>query len=167
MLNPHYKNMGNLYGSEYWTYVLPRRVGNAALRITQGRLPLGADDALDLGLVDAVLADDAADFAAAADQAALQLAAAPDIDERIAAKQRRRGEDEAVKPLAAYRAEELERMRRNFYGFDPSYHVARHHFVARKAMAWTPRHLALHRGAERRHEDIGGARHADAVIFGL
>ena len=27
VLNPHYKNMGNLYGSEYWTYVLPRRVG--------------------------------------------------------------------------------------------------------------------------------------------
>ena len=25
MLNPHYKNMGNLYGSEYWTYLLPRR----------------------------------------------------------------------------------------------------------------------------------------------
>jgi putative two-component system hydrogenase maturation factor HypX/HoxX len=36
-------------------------------------------------------------------------------------------------------------MQRNFYGFDPSYHVARHHFVARKPQAWTPRHLATHR----------------------
>ena len=26
VLNPHYKNMGNLYGSEYWTYLLPRRL---------------------------------------------------------------------------------------------------------------------------------------------
>ena len=26
VLNPHYKNMGNLYGSEYWTCLLPRRV---------------------------------------------------------------------------------------------------------------------------------------------
>ena len=26
VLNPHYRSMG-LYGSEYWTYVLPRRVG--------------------------------------------------------------------------------------------------------------------------------------------
>ncbi len=26
VLNPHYKNMGNLYGSEYWTYLLPRRM---------------------------------------------------------------------------------------------------------------------------------------------
>jgi putative two-component system hydrogenase maturation factor HypX/HoxX len=28
VLNPHYKNMGNLYGSEYWSYLLPRRVGS-------------------------------------------------------------------------------------------------------------------------------------------
>ena len=27
MLNPHYKNMGNLFGSELWTYLLPPRVG--------------------------------------------------------------------------------------------------------------------------------------------
>ena len=39
MLNPHYRTMGNLYGSEYWTYTLPRRVGaDRALEITD-RLP--------------------------------------------------------------------------------------------------------------------------------
>ena len=26
VLNPHYKSMGNLYGSEYWTYLLPKRL---------------------------------------------------------------------------------------------------------------------------------------------
>jgi putative two-component system hydrogenase maturation factor HypX/HoxX len=36
-------------------------------------------------------------------------------------------------------------MRRNFYGFDPSYHVARWHFVAKSPHSWTPRHLACHR----------------------
>jgi putative two-component system protein, hydrogenase maturation factor HypX/HoxX len=36
-------------------------------------------------------------------------------------------------------------MHRNFYGFDPSYHVARYHFVHKLAHAWTPRHLAVHR----------------------
>jgi len=144
--NPHYKNMGNLYGSEYWTYLLPRRVGDeAARRIMQGRLPIGAGEAMRLGLVDRVLADDAEAFEPAALDAALALAAAPDLPARIAAKAARRAADEAVKPLAAYRAEELDRMRRNFYGFDPSYHVARHHFVARKPQAWTPRHLAVHR----------------------
>jgi putative two-component system protein, hydrogenase maturation factor HypX/HoxX len=29
VLNPHYKSMGGLYGSENWTYTLPRRVGAA------------------------------------------------------------------------------------------------------------------------------------------
>ena len=29
VLNPHYRTMG-LFGSEYWTYVLPRRVGRPA-----------------------------------------------------------------------------------------------------------------------------------------
>ena len=48
-------------------------------------------------------------------------------------------------PLADYRAEELERMRMNFYGFDPSYHIARHRFVYRTPHAWTPLHLARHR----------------------
>lgn len=46
---------------------------------------------------------------------------------------------------ADYRKEELSRMHRNFYGFDPSYHVARYHFVHKLAHAWTPRHLAIHR----------------------
>ncbi len=42
VLNPHYKGMGNLYGSEYWTYLLPQRVGaDGAKRLTEARLPLG------------------------------------------------------------------------------------------------------------------------------
>ena len=43
VLNPHYKNMGNLFGSEYWTYVLPRRVGPDRVGAVIGsRLPMGA-----------------------------------------------------------------------------------------------------------------------------
>jgi len=141
VLNPHYKNMGNLYGSEYWTYTLPRRVGAArAAELMRARLPLTAAQAQALGLVDALLPAQAE-----VDARAAALAAAPDFAQRIAAKQARRAEDEARKPLAAYRAEELQRMHRNFYGFDPSYHIARHHFVHRKPQAWTPRHLAVHR----------------------
>jgi putative two-component system protein, hydrogenase maturation factor HypX/HoxX len=67
MLNLHYKNMGNLYGSEYWTYTLPKRVGAERARaIVQGRLPLAAAQARELGLVDAVLGRDAGDFDAQA-----------------------------------------------------------------------------------------------------
>ncbi len=69
----------------------------------------------------------------------------PGLPKRLAAKAERRAADEARRPLAAYRDAELQRMQRNFYGFDPSYHVARHHFVTHKPHAWTPRHLATHR----------------------
>lgn len=149
VLNPHYKNMGNLHGSEYWTYTLPRRVGAAqAAELMRARLPLSVAQARQLGLIDAVLGADAPPQAA--DARAAAMAAAHNVDERIAAKQTRRAEDEARKPLAAYRTDELQRMHRNFYGFDPSYHVARHHFVYRKPQAWTPRHLAVHREAASR-----------------
>lgn len=146
VLNPHYKNMGNLYGSEYWTYLLPRRVGGDASRsLMRERLPIGAAQAVARGLADAAFGADIDAFEAGVRQRALALAASTGFAQAMAAKAERRAADEACKPLAAYRDEELERVRRNFYGFDPSYHVARHHFVHRKPHAWTPRHLALHR----------------------
>lgn len=150
VLNPHYKNMGNLYGSEYWTYTLPRRVGEGraaevAKRVMQGRLPMSAAECAGLGLVDAVFAERGEALRQRAAREAKTLATACDHPERIAAKQRRRADDEARRPLAACREQELQQMHRNFYGFDPSYHVARHHFVTRKPHAWTPRHLATHR----------------------
>ncbi|MCK6373306.1 MAG: hydrogenase maturation protein [Zoogloea sp.] len=146
ILNPHYKNMGNLYGSEYWTYLLPRRVGDAAARaIMAERLPLGAPRAAQAGLIDAAFGADRPAFEAEVLARAQALAAAPDYAEHLAAKQARRAFDEAAKPLSAYRDEELARMRRNFYGFDPSYHGARYHFVMKSPQSWTPRHLARHR----------------------
>lgn len=155
VLNPHYKNMGNLYGSEYWTYLLPRRIGAAAAKaLTRKRMPLGAPGALDMGLLDAVLAPDAALFHAILEREAALLAASPELPARLAAKAAARARDEAVKPLQAYRDEELACMRRNFYGFDPSYHVARYHFVQKMPHAWTPRHLAAHRDPQFREAGI-------------
>ncbi len=148
VLNLHYKNMGNLYGSEYWTYTLPKRVGaDGAKRIVQGRLPLSATQAARQGVLDAVFGDDALDFARQLQARARALAEDPGFEQRIAGKAARRSADEAVKPLARYRDEELARMRRNFYGFDTSYHVARYNFVRKIPHAWTPRHLAVHRDA--------------------
>ena len=146
VLNPHYKNMGNLYGSEYWTYTLPRRVGaERADAIMQRRLPTGARQAQRDGLIDACFGVDAASFEDLARERAARLAADPGLPQRLATKAARRAADEALRPLAEHRQAELQRMQRNFYGFDPSYHVARHHFVHRKPHAWTPRHLARHR----------------------
>jgi putative two-component system hydrogenase maturation factor HypX/HoxX len=146
VLNPHYKGMGNLYGSEYWTYLLPRRVGaEAAQRITRNRLPIGAPEAAQSGLIDAAFGEDVPGFVAEARRRAASLASGPQTGELCREKRACRARDEAQKPLAQYRAEELERMRLNFYGFDPSYHVARYHFVHRLPHAWTPLHLARHR----------------------
>jgi putative two-component system protein, hydrogenase maturation factor HypX/HoxX len=151
VLNPHYKDMGNLYGSEYWTYLLPRRVGEeAARKITRGRLPMGADEALRLNLIDAVLPERPEEAEAASRALVEGLVLAPDFNDRIAAKRARRLADEAQKPLEAYRREELERMRRNFWGFDPSYHVARHNFIRKVVKSRTPLHLAIHRSLAER-----------------
>ena len=155
ILNPHYKDMGNLYGSEYWTYLLPARIGSDRARVvTQARLPMGIDEALELGLATRCLPSgvEAADMDLC--RTAAELAASPDIAGRIAAKRARRARDEDEKPLAAYREEELRRMRRNFYGFDPSYHVARYNFIRKTPKSRTPVTLATHRAgggdAERR-----------------
>ena len=145
MLNPHYKNMGNLFGSEFWTYLLPPRVGAEGARaIMRHRLPMTAPEAVRLGFYDACLSGPG--FAVDVARRAVELAASPDFASTPG------GEAwQGVRPTkranrwSAYRAEELNEMRRNFYGFDPSYHVARYHFVSRTLHSWTPRHLARHR----------------------
>ena len=153
VLNPHYKNMGNLYGSEYWTYLLPRRLKSGTAADVMGqRLPMSAQQAAQLGLVDAVFGDSAQEFVSLARARAQALAASGDVPALLRAKQQRRLWDEAQKPLRAYRNEELACMHRNFYGFDPSYHIARSNFVHRVAPSWTPRHLCLHRRVD------GGSR---------
>ena len=146
VLNPHYKNMGNLYGSEYWTYLLPHRLKGASVADVMGRrLPLSARRAMEMGLVDEVFGGTADSFMAEALARAATWAARPDLAAWLQAKQARRAQDEAHKPLQAYRDEELARMQRNFFGFDPSYHIARSNFVRRVLPSWTPRHLAIHR----------------------
>jgi len=148
MLNPHYKNMGNLYGSEFWTYLLPPRVGaDGARNIMQRRLPMTARQAVESGFYDQCIdvKQGKLEIRDEVVRRAAGFAAADDYPRQLATKRARRIEDEAAKPLAAYRAEELAQMRRNFYGFDPSYHYARHHFVHKLPHAWTPRHLARHR----------------------
>ena len=147
ILNPHYKNMGNLYGSEFWTYTLPRRIGaEQAKGIMQNRLPLGGEQARRMGIVDACFGVDAASFRSEARKRALALSVMPNYGERLAAKIEARRCDESSKPLLQYRELELAEMQRNFYGFDPSYHYARYQFVHKAPHSWTPRHLCRHRG---------------------
>lgn len=146
ILNPHYKGMGNLYGSEYWTYLLPRRVGQDRARmLAEARLPIGAAEARRLGLIDDHFGQDVQEFAAGVKQAAQSLANDASLPTMLAEKRKQRARDEAAKPLASYRDEELRHMKKNFYGFDPSYHIARYDFVYRRPKSRTPPSIARHR----------------------
>jgi putative two-component system protein, hydrogenase maturation factor HypX/HoxX len=107
VLNPHYQTMG-LFGSEYWTYVLPRRVGEHAARsLTSRCLPVGAADAARIGLVDQILRGDPAACEGTAEAEASRLAIADDYADLLAGKRARRAADERRKPLRAYRRAEL------------------------------------------------------------
>lgn len=146
ILNPHYKGMGNLYGSEYWTYLFPRRVGNSkALELTENRLPIGTRAAKQLGIIDGAFGKAMTEFRRQLVQVAEQLAGNPDYSRSLNEKRQRLKRAEQEKPLEQYRVEEMERMQLNFYGFDPSYHVARYNFVYRVPHSWTPLYLARHR----------------------
>ena len=146
ILNPHYKDMGNLFGSEYWTYLLPRYAGEErAARIIEHRLPMGAQEALELGLVERSLEGRGDDFVRQVRRLAAATVRAPAFAERLQYKRARRQADESIKPLARYREEELTQMKRNFFGFDPSYHVARYNFVCKVPKSRTPLTIANHR----------------------
>ncbi|MFF0416165.1 hydrogenase maturation protein [Kitasatospora sp. NPDC004745] len=132
VLNPHYRLMG-LYGSEYWTYSLPRRVGAAeAERLTAQALPVSSATAQRIGLVDRVLPCGPQEFGPAAARLAGLLAASPTAQQRIAAKKAARERDELARPLAAYREEELAVMRQQFFSPEEPYHALRSAFVRKR-----------------------------------
>ncbi|MFZ0091323.1 MAG: enoyl-CoA hydratase-related protein [Solirubrobacteraceae bacterium] len=131
VLNPYYRHMGGLYGSEYWTYLLPRRVGlTMTTRLTSAPFtPLGTARAVEIGLLDATYGATLDAFHVQTRALARRLAADPRLGHRLDAKRRRRAQDEQIKPLEAYRAEELARSHDCFFGPDPRYHDARRRFV--------------------------------------
>jgi putative two-component system hydrogenase maturation factor HypX/HoxX len=131
VLNPYYRHMGGLYGSEYWTYLLPRRIGAAATaRLTSPPYEaIGTREAVEIGLLDAAFGATADAFRARVRRDAERLARDAELSRRLEDKRRARSRDEAVKPLRAYRIEELGRSHECFFGPDRSYHEARHRFV--------------------------------------
>jgi putative two-component system protein, hydrogenase maturation factor HypX/HoxX len=152
VLNPHYKTMG-LYGSEYWTYLLPRRVGEEkAIKLTENCMPISTQEAKKIGLIDGIVYSDGYDFHRHITQLAERLAHSPDYDEQLRRKSEERTRDEQKKPLAQYRAEELAEMKKCFY--DPNlmypqacanFDTARHEFVHKIRPTATSSRLAKHR----------------------
>ncbi|MFN3814427.1 MAG: hydrogenase maturation protein [Aquificaceae bacterium] len=146
VLNPHYKNIGNLYGSEFWTYTLPKRVGwEKGREIMENRMPISSKKALEMGLLDGIFCKDPEEFLEKLKSLLVSFINSKDFEDFIDQKRKERLKDWSIKPLKAYLEEELERIRLNFYGFDPSYHIARYYFVRRYPPFRTPPYLALHR----------------------
>ena len=170
VLNPHYKSMGKLYGSEYWTYLLPKRVGEARAReLTEALLPISTRTAQQVGLLDDAFGEDAASFREHIRQLAEELAGSPRYAHLLQEKRHTRKQDEAKKPLQAYREEELQHMWQNFFGADRSYHLARKHFVYKGLLPSRERSLldgAPQGAGAEMHTPAGRASTTAAILDG-
>lgn len=140
VLNPYYE-MG-LYGSELHTFTLPRRVGALqAQRLVDDKLPVSAEQAATMGLVDEVGPRHPEAYAEW-----LTALAERESDPRVA---RRRRQDKARRlaaervPLEVYEARELAEMSRDMFGDRSGFAAARHAFVTKARPASTPGRLLL------------------------
>jgi putative two-component system protein, hydrogenase maturation factor HypX/HoxX len=131
VLNPYYQHMGGLYGSEYFTYLMPRRIGvELTAELTSAPFTaIGTRRAVEIGMLDAAFGHDAESFYAQVCGLAERLARHDDHASWLDTKRRRRAQDEQTKPLSVYRTEELARSHECFFGEDRSYHEARSRFV--------------------------------------
>jgi putative two-component system hydrogenase maturation factor HypX/HoxX len=138
VLNPHYRTMG-LFGSEYWTYVLPRRVGaHQAEMLTSRCEPIDATDALRIGLADQVVGGPRAAFEDMVLDHALRLATRDDYYPRLEHKRAHRAADERRRPLDVYRTEELATMSRDIFDDRLGFAAARHAFVMKRSVETQP-----------------------------
>ena len=139
VLNPYYRHMGGLYGSEYWTYLLPRRVGArheppGSPRRRSSRSGRAARSR---------------SVCSTPPSAPPPTASAPTCADRRAARPQRRAAQLDDKRLTRARDErtsrspptaptELARSHQCFFGPDRSYHEARHRFVHKLGASSAP-----------------------------
>lgn len=145
ILNPHYQSM-HLYGSEYWTYLLPKRVGEyQAQKIMSECLPMHSSEAVELNFADEQFEEEWANYHLKLVEFCEGITKAEMWKELIHNKSRVRERDEKEKPLQLYREEELKKMHDCFYDPQSKFHAARHDFVHKVAPEETPPQLAVHR----------------------
>ncbi|MGW9451859.1 enoyl-CoA hydratase-related protein [Streptomyces sp. NPDC055632] len=159
VLNPHYRRMG-LYGSEYWTHTLPRRVGpDLAERLVRDARPVSATAAHGMGLVDRVVACGPEEFPAEITRLALRRATGPGLASRVAEKKAEHERRESRTPLAAHREQELSRMRAIFDDPAAPYHALRRAFVRKEEpSAGSPDGPGARRAARAHRGPVHGAR---------
>jgi putative two-component system hydrogenase maturation factor HypX/HoxX len=130
VLNPHYKTLG-LTGSEYHTYTLPKRVGEEkAQKLLDACLPVSANEAREIGMVDAVFAEE--EYYEKLHQFALSKY----NEDFIWDKQEFLEENEAM--IEALKEEELKVMYPEFWDDDSAFHKLRQEFVYKVCPTSTP-----------------------------
>jgi putative two-component system hydrogenase maturation factor HypX/HoxX len=114
-----------MHGSDYWTYVLPRRVGAAcASRLIEQGLPTLAREARQLGLADRLLPEDWNRCERDLDRLLGELTEPASWARALSIKERQRQRDERSKPLQKYRDEELLQVHHACFDLDSDFHAA-------------------------------------------
>jgi putative two-component system protein, hydrogenase maturation factor HypX/HoxX len=111
VLNPHYRTMGGLYGSEYSTCTLPRRVGEEkAGALREECRPIGTSEAKAIGFIDDSFGESVSEFEEILMNRAVKLARHENFWQLLREKHEKRLKDESVRPLG-----ELSRRRTQIY----------------------------------------------------
>lgn len=149
VFNPHYKTMG-LHGSEYWTYLLPKRIGEKAARtLTESCLPISSEAAVDMGLIDYLIDARGAGFMGQLATILYNFCEPTNLPALLALKQTSIP-PEAV--LEQHRHNELSEMQKNFAS--TVYTAARKAFVYKEAPTQTPQHLTLQQQLSQQRERV-------------
>ncbi|MDP3291655.1 MAG: hydrogenase maturation protein [Sulfuricurvum sp.] len=142
VLNPHYQTLG-LHGSEYWTYTLPRRVGEEkAYALTSRCLPISAAYAQAIGLVDTVLSEDDETYREELHRYCFSLCEDDErYDELLDAKRQKINHTAFAEEIQRHREAELEQMYPSFYDPLSEFNRLRKDFVYKLCPIQTPNYL--------------------------
>lgn len=133
VLNPHYKTLA-LSGSEYHSYTLPKRVGQAkAEKILDEALPLSASYAQSIGMIDECYTSK--EFSKALHEYTLTLYSQEFIWQKQDEIEAQREKIEQCK------TQELEKMYPEFWDEKSAFHQYRHEFVYKVCKQKTPEYL--------------------------
>lgn len=131
ILNPHYKTIG-LHGSEYWTYSLPKRVGQElAEKLTEDALPISAHYSKKIGVVDEIYKNEN-DLK----KLCQNLRESDEYYDILDLK-----EELEIEELDKFRDKELEKMYPSFYEKDSEFNKLRSEFVYKVCPIMTPSRL--------------------------
>jgi putative two-component system hydrogenase maturation factor HypX/HoxX len=163
VLDPYY-DLG-VYGSDLHTYTLPRRVGaGAAERLLTEKLPVGAEQAAGLGLVDEVGPRHPDAYAAWLVELADRLAEPRAAHRRRAAKSRRLAAERL--PLDVYEARELAEVSLDLFEDRGGFAAARRAAVSKARPKATPARWAFPAPEPVRPRQIARPRHGTASDTG-